>query len=184
EVTFQTSLFQRTRNYSSYSELLKLQPYFVSRLMFFQTLQQNPKWEVYLKGIGEGKKKDKPFVETSKKLAQKLINEAKDQVNSWAINDFVEECPSCGKPVVDKKTIYGCSGYAKDSLKSCKFSVSKEFLGQKISESNMIKLLEGKKTTLLKGLKGKLEKEFDAYLQLDEDKIQFVFPKKKKVAQT
>ncbi|WP_080672524.1 helix-turn-helix domain-containing protein [Bacillus thuringiensis] len=46
EVTFQTSLFQRTRNYSSYSELLKLQPYFVSRLMFFQTLQQNPvnKW--------------------------------------------------------------------------------------------------------------------------------------------
>ncbi|MHB0803684.1 hypothetical protein PVK73_31185 [Bacillus thuringiensis] len=84
------------------------------------------KWEVYLKEIGEGKKKDKPFVETSKKLAQKLINEAKDQVNSWAINDFVEdrksehhigECPSCGKLVVDKKTIYGCSGYAKDSLK-------------------------------------------------------------------
>ncbi len=53
-----------------------------------------------------------------------------------------------------------------------------------MSESNMIKLLEGKKTTLLKGLKGKSEKEFDAYLQLDEDKIQFVFPKKKKVAQT
>ncbi|MGE6553196.1 DNA topoisomerase [Bacillus mycoides] len=151
------------------------------------------KWEVYLKGIGEGKKKDKPFVETSKKLAQKLINEAKDQVNSWAINDFVEdrksehhigECPSCGKPVVDKKTIYGCSGYAKDNLKSCKFSVSKEFLGQKISESNMIKLLEGKKTTLLKGLKGKSEKEFDAYLKLDDGKIQFVFPKKKKVAST
>ncbi|WP_345943243.1 DNA topoisomerase [Bacillus cereus group sp. N6] len=36
------------------------------------------KWEAYLKGIGEGKKKDKPFVETSKKLAQKLINEAQD----------------------------------------------------------------------------------------------------------
>ncbi|WP_242316799.1 type IA DNA topoisomerase [Bacillus cereus group sp. BfR-BA-01489] len=151
------------------------------------------KWEVYLKGIGEGKKKDKPFVETSKKLAQKLINEAKDQVNAWVINDFVEdrktehhigECPSCGKPVVDKKTIYGCSGYAKDNLKSCKFSVSKEFLGQKISESNMIKLLEGKKTTLLKGLKGKSEKEFDAYLKLDAGKIQFVFPKKKKIAKT
>ena len=89
-----------------------------------------------LEGIGEGKKKDKPFVETSKKLAQKLINEAKDQVNTWAIEEFVEqkktdyhlgECPSCGNPVVDKKTIYGCSGYAKDNPKSCRFSVSKEF---------------------------------------------------------
>ncbi|OTW55497.1 hypothetical protein BK703_16450 [Bacillus thuringiensis serovar silo] len=28
-------------NYKNYSELLKLQPYFVSRFMFFQTLQQN-----------------------------------------------------------------------------------------------------------------------------------------------
>ncbi|PGO55348.1 hypothetical protein CN980_32305 [Bacillus cereus] len=149
------------------------------------------KWEVYLKGIGEGKKNDKPFVETSKKLAQKLIDEAKNQVNSWAIEEFVEnkkseqyigECPSCGKPVVDKKMIYGCTGYVKDNKNSCKFSVSKEFLGQKISESNMVKLLEGKKTTLIKGLKGKSEKEFDAYLKLEDAKIQFVFPKKKKVA--
>ena len=42
-----------------------------------------------------------------------------------------------------------------------------------------MKLLEGKKTTLLKGLKGKSGKEFDAYLKLDEGNIQFVFPKKK-----
>ncbi|MCQ6339911.1 topoisomerase C-terminal repeat-containing protein [Bacillus cereus] len=48
----------------------------------------------------------------------------------------------------------------------------------------MIKLLEGKKTTLLKGLKGKSEKEFDAYLKLDAGNIQFVFPKKKKIAKT
>ncbi|QDZ77449.1 type IA DNA topoisomerase, partial [Bacillus cereus] len=147
------------------------------------------KWEAYLKGIGEGKKRDTLFVETSKKLAQKLINEAKDQVNTWAIGGFVEqkktehhlgECPSCGRPVVDKKTIYGCSGYAKDNPKSCRFSVSKEFLGQKISESNLVKLLDGKKTTLLKGLKGKSGKEFDAYLKLEEGNIQFVFPKKRK----
>ncbi|MED1560115.1 type IA DNA topoisomerase [Bacillus paramycoides] len=146
------------------------------------------KWEVYLKGIGEGKKNDKPFVETSKKLAHKLITEAKDQVNSWAINEFLEDkksehhigvCPSCGKPVVDKKTIYGCTGYIKDDKNSCKFSISKEFLGQKISEGNMVKLLEGKKTNLIKGLKGKSEKEFDAYLKLVDAKIQFVFPKKK-----
>ncbi|MBG9829358.1 helix-turn-helix domain-containing protein, partial [Bacillus wiedmannii] len=32
----------RTMNYKNYSELLKLQSYFVSRFMFFQTLQQNP----------------------------------------------------------------------------------------------------------------------------------------------
>ncbi|PND13357.1 hypothetical protein CW304_21370 [Bacillus sp. UFRGS-B20] len=44
-----------------------------------------------MKGIGEGKKKDIAFVETSKKLAQKLINEAKDQVNHMAIEEFVEE---------------------------------------------------------------------------------------------
>ncbi|MBU4642905.1 type IA DNA topoisomerase [Bacillus toyonensis] len=151
------------------------------------------KWEVYLKGIGEGKKNDKPFVETSKKLAHKLINEAKDQVNTWAIDEFIEgkksehhigECPSCGKPVVDKKTIYGCTGYVKEDKNSCKFSVSKEFLGQKISESNIVKLLEGKKTTLIKGLKGKSGKVFDAYLKLEDAKIQFVFPKKKQTVKS
>ena len=41
EVKFQTSLFRRKRNYSNYSNLLKPQPYFVSMLIFFHTLQQN-----------------------------------------------------------------------------------------------------------------------------------------------
>ncbi|MEK4503986.1 topoisomerase C-terminal repeat-containing protein [Bacillus sp. FSL R12-0069] len=81
---------------------------------------------------------------------------------------------------MDKKRIYGCVGYKKDDSKSCTFSLSKEFLGQKISGSNVVKLLEGKKTTLLKGLKGKSGKEFDAYLKLDDGNIQFVFPKKRK----
>lgn len=148
------------------------------------------KWEEYLKGIGEGKKDDKIFVETSKKLTEKLIAEAKEQANRWIIDEFIEKqktehhlgkCPLCNKPVVDKKKIYGCTGYAKDQQDSCKFSLSKEFLGKKISESNVIKLLEGKKTTLIKGLKGKSGKEFDAFLKLIRGgKLEFEFPQSKK----
>ncbi|PHE99954.1 DNA topoisomerase III [Bacillus pseudomycoides] len=151
------------------------------------------KWEEYLKGIGEGKKDDKIFVETSKKLTEKLIAEAKDQVNKWIIDEFVEKkktehhlgkCPLCNKPVVDKKKVYGCTGYAKDQQDSCKFSLPKEFLGKKISESNVIKLLEGKKTTIIKGLKGKSGKEFDAHLKLSRNgKLEFEFPQKKQKSQ-
>ncbi|PFW93882.1 type IA DNA topoisomerase [Bacillus pseudomycoides] len=151
------------------------------------------KWEEYLKGIGEGKKDDKIFVETSKKLTEKLVAEAKDQANKWIINEFVEEkktehhlgkCPLCNKPVVDKKKMYGCTGYVRDQQDSCKFSLPKEFLGKKISESNVIKLLEGKKTTIIKGLKGKSGKEFDAHLKLSRNgKLEFEFPQKKQKSQ-
>lgn len=44
----QTSFFRRTMNYRNYSELLKLQLYFVSWFMFFQTLQQNPCFSISL----------------------------------------------------------------------------------------------------------------------------------------
>lgn len=148
------------------------------------------KWEEYLKGIGEGKKDDKIFVETSKKLIAKLIAEAKDQVNKWNIDEFIEKkktehhlgkCPLCNKPVVDKKKVYGCTGYVKDQQDSCKFSLPKEFLGKKISEGNIIKLLEGKKTTIIKRLKGKSGKEFDAFLKLTSGgNLEFEFPQSKK----
>lgn len=47
-------------------------------------------------------------------------------------------------------------------------------LKKKISEINAKKLMDGKKTGLIKGMKGKSGREFDAYLELnDSGRIEF-----------
>lgn len=53
--------------------------------------------------------------------------------------------------------MYGCMGYKKDDPNSCNFTLPQSFLSKTISPANAKKLLEGKKTTLIKGLKGNKE---------------------------
>ncbi|EJQ43576.1 hypothetical protein IEQ_04904 [Bacillus cereus BAG6X1-2] len=89
--------------------------------------------------------------------------------------DSVGTCPKCGKEIVNRKTFYGCNGYKE----GYKFPIPGEFLTKKISEANAKKLLTGKKTGLIKGMKGKSDKEFDAYLKLDDSgRIEIEFAKK------
>ncbi|MNW32180.1 DNA topoisomerase 3 [compost metagenome] len=81
-------------------------------------------------------------------------------------------CPCCGKEVVEKANLYGCSGF-KDG---CRFSIPKEFIGKKISTTQAKKLLKNGKTDVIKGFTGK-NKEFDAALKYDkqENRIKFIF---------
>lgn len=80
-------------------------------------------------------------------------------------------CPHCGKPVVEQKTFYGCTGYKE----GCRFTLPKEFLGKALSAAQVKKLLKTGKTDVIKGLKGK-KGEFDAALgySVEERKITFV----------
>ena len=73
---------------------------------------------------------------------------------------------------------YFCSG-KKDN--GCKFFVPSEICGKSISDVQARRLIEKGKTTLIKGLKSKSGKEFDAYLVVDkkQGKIVFEFPNKK-----
>ncbi|EOP32308.1 type IA DNA topoisomerase [Bacillus cereus] len=152
--------------------------------------EMTAQWEKFLREIGKGNQSKTKFVENTKKFVQILVANAQKKISSLDLSQQIEEiqlqgvigkCPKCGQNIVDKKAFYGCTGYKKGQEDNCKFSLPKEFLGKKISESNAAKLLDGKKTTLIKGLKGKNEKEFDAYIKLSSSgNLEFEFPKKKK----
>ncbi|MCY9757306.1 DNA topoisomerase [Paenibacillus alvei] len=85
-------------------------------------------------------------------------------------------CPECGKPVTDKETIYGCSGYRD----GCKFSVPKLLLGQKISVSTLKKLLKNGQTEVLDGFQGSYG-TFSKALRYDKDAKRLVFVHEKEV---
>jgi DNA topoisomerase III len=153
--------------------------------------EMTAKWEQRLHEIGEGKASPKEFMEQAKKLAVKLIEDAKKQSQSWNFEGYpleefkkqktgkkktstgtkVGKCKKCEGDVVDKGTFYGCSNY---STTKCDFTISKKILGKTISQANIKKLLKDGKTELIKGFK-KGEKMFDARLEWSENKIKFLF---------
>ena len=64
-------------------------------------------------------------------------------------------CPKCGKEVVSGKFGASCTG-------KCGMSLSRA-MGEKLNDAQVKNLLDGKKI-LMKGLKGKSGKTYDAYL--------------------
>jgi len=94
-----------------------------------------------------------------------------EQGRSGASSPELGACPICGKPVVDKKKLYGCTGYP-----SCLFTISKKILGKAISDSQVKRLLDKGQTLTLKGFK-KGERTFDAALSwnAEQKKLDFLF---------
>ncbi|WP_064967836.1 type IA DNA topoisomerase [Tenacibaculum ovolyticum] len=74
-------------------------------------------------------------------------------------------CPKCkeGHLKENNKTVF-CENYEK----GCNFSIWKEIFKKKISSDNMILLIKGKVTTLIKGFISKNNKKFNAKLIVDE----------------
>jgi len=77
----------------------------------------------------------------------------------------IGKCPACGLPVYENNQSFYCSGYKR----GCKFSLwkSNKFLqsmGKKEITKSMAQNLLAKNKTLVKGLKSKSGKLFDAYL--------------------
>lgn len=160
------------------------------------SVEMTAKWEMFLEKIRKGGNQapglSQAFIEKAKAFASSLVEKAINECDTWNVeqlavgvkdkaSEAVGKCPLCGKNVVEKQSIYGCMGYKKDDRNSCNFTLPKTFLSKSISASNATKLLEGKKTTLIKGLKGNKEgaKPFDAHLILKAGKIEFEFAKKK-----
>lgn len=142
-------------------------------------------WEGYLRKIGKKQGSKDVFVAKTGEFTRDLIGSAtksldhlqvESKIQEMKTKDSVGTCPKCGKEIVNRKTFYGCNGYKE----GCKFSIPGEFLTKKIIEANAKKLLTGKKTGLIKGMKGRSGKEFDAYLKLnDSGRIEFEFANKK-----
>lgn len=153
--------------------------------------EMTAKWEQRLHEIGQGTASASEFMAQVKKLAVKLIEDAKQQSTLWSFDHFdlslfqktrpgakktkvgtkVGKCKKCDGDIVDKSSFYGCTNY---STTKCDFTISKKILGKTISQTNVKKLLKDEPTDVIKGFK-KGEKTFDAKLEFKEEKIQFVF---------
>ncbi|MDG5789560.1 DNA topoisomerase III [Evansella sp. AB-P1] len=159
--------------------------------------EMTAKWEQRLFEIGQGEASPNVFMEQSKRLTAKLIEDAIIQSKHWSLDSVniddinknstktkgfkgkrgkgpIGKCKKCTDGfVVDKGSFYGCSNYSKTN---CNFTISKNVLGKKLSMSNVKKLLLENSTNKLEGLK-KGGKTFNAYLvwNTEKSKMEFKF---------
>ncbi|MFZ3587768.1 DNA topoisomerase III [Bacillus sp. DJP31] len=152
--------------------------------------EMTAKWEQRLSLIGQGKASASVFMEQTKKLSEKIIEDALETSASWdfeglntssiqransraPVGKSIGQCKLCDGSVIDKGQFYGCSNYTSSN---CTFTLSKLILGKKVSETQAKKLLTTGQTDLIKGFK-KGDKSFDAKLQLSDDgkKVNFLF---------
>ena len=124
-------------------------------------------------------------ITTGNENYNKFITEIENTVREWyaaivsSSGEFAEKqlyCPFCNSKIIKGQYGYFCSSRKETG---CNFSVNFEICGKKISNSQIFKLIEQGKTSLIKGFKKKDgSKEFDAYLVVDKNqkKIKFEFP--------
>jgi len=144
------------------------------------------KWEAYLRKIGNGDGSQEHFIATIAKFINKLIEEVPNQLNVESLEkniatiqrvDQIATCPTCKKGSIgSRKSFYGCSEYAN----GCKQTFPGKMLGKKLTEKNIKDLCTKGKTSVIKGMKSKAGKSFDALLKLENEKITFEFTNNKK----
>lgn len=143
-------------------------------------------WETVLQHIehGDSEISAEDFVENIANQTRTLIRDYSGTQPDKAANPFYQQsereqigiCPKCGKPVLDYPKSYSCS-----SGKDCGFVIWKTMSGKAISPAQAKKLIEKKKTDLIKGFTSKAGKPFDAYVILKSDYTTgFEFPPRKK----
>lgn len=139
------------------------------------------KWEAYLRKIGNGEGSPKHFIATIARFIDKLIQDVPHQLKVKALEknitdiqrkSFIAPCPICKKGnIVQRKTYYGCSEHAN----GCKQTFPGQMLGKKLTEKNIKDLCTKGKTSIIRGMKSKAGKRFNAALKLEEGKIKFEF---------
>lgn len=138
-------------------------------------------WEKRLHEISVGNEDYNSFVSDIEQTVRDWYQKITDSMSTkYSDKTDNQVCPFCGARVIKGKFGYFCSA-KKDT--GCKFSVPSEICGKSISDAQALRLIEKGKTTLIKGLKSKSGKEFDAYLVVDkkQGKIVFEFPTQNKV---
>ncbi|MDG2073084.1 MAG: DNA topoisomerase 3 [Polaribacter sp.] len=156
------------------------------------------RWEKRLKEIERGEFNAGTFISNMKKMVDELVyevrsNKSKVRISSTAVTSSTVEkspvkktksikqvtgktCPKCNKGTLLKGSkAFGCSDYNK----TCDFLMPFEFLGKKISENQLIRLIDKYCTTNLKGFKTKNSK-VEGLIRFDEN-YKFKFEPKKTV---
>jgi DNA topoisomerase-3 len=103
------------------------------------------------------------FVADIKNYVRSAVNAKIDKKYERSIVSL-GKCPLCGRPVVENKLSYSCSGWKE----GCKFALWKDIKTTSISKAEAELLLAGKKTRSKK-CKSKAGKEFSAKLFLKDD---------------
>lgn len=137
--------------------------------------EMTAKWETYLKKIGKREGNQENFINNIKKFIVHLLEAVPTDIEKLSFSDYqvqkekeaeksiVGKCPKCGNNIVLKKSFYGCSNYPE-----CKFTLAEHFRKKKLTKMNVKELLEGKKT-LVKGIKNKEKKPYNAVVKIGEN---------------
>jgi len=139
------------------------------------------RWEKRLKEIEQGEFNAARFIYNMKKMVDDLVAEvrlAKDapKISSASLPNIKvtatktsgvlgHKCPKCKQGTLLKgKSAYGCSRWKAD----CKFTLPFVFMGKKLSENQVLRLLEKGSTVALKGFK-KGDQKLNGILNFNEN---------------
>lgn len=113
------------------------------------------------------------IVEFTQNEIKRLISQKKE-VNSMAKLEY--NCPICGAELIENNKAWGCSCFGK----TCKFVVWKQVGGKQLTIEHLSQIIVNGKTELIKGLKSKEGKTFDAHIEFDkeEQKLKYTFAEK------
>ena len=118
-------------------------------------------WENTLSEVSAGKASGKAFMQDIRNMVQRMVADnakpldGKERMFGAMEAESLGKCPKCGKDVVKGKFGAYCKG-------KCGMSFT-HALGKELSDAQIISLLEGKRI-LVRGLKSKAGKTYDAYL--------------------
>lgn len=136
-------------------------------------------WETKLQNIEKGLGSVNDFLFGIEDYVKQLIhNYAQEDTNALFKREYecVGICPKCGKRILAYNKAYSC-----ENNKNCGFIIWKNISGKEITITQAKKLIENRKTDLLKGFKSKNGKDFSAYIVLNgENNTEFKFPSKRK----
>ncbi len=136
-------------------------------------------WETRLANIASGKEDDAIFIRDIEKATANwcaIVESDMKKISSVSTGPTSSStgltCPLCGSDIVKQKWGYGCSGYKS----GCKFSISNNIAGKKLTDKQIESLLSKGSTSVIKGFTSKSGKKFNAKLELLPDgKTSFKF---------
>lgn len=142
-----------------------------------KSAQLTGRWEARLAKVAEGDESRAAFMEAVVKTLHQTIPailQATPPPPEEGLREAAAplgDCPLCGKPVREKKTVYAC-----DSGRSCPLVIGKRVAKRAISKRSVQQLLTQGRTPVLKRFRSKKGKLFEAALVLEEGRVTFSFP--------
>lgn len=136
-------------------------------------------FEQMIQEVEEGNRTHADYMNRIHKDVEEIISIIKKDTSGKTIGEgtavgstsSLGTCPICGAPIRESEKGYGCSNWKS----GCSFVIWKTVSGKKLTQAQVKALLEKGKTGLIKGFTSKAGKPFDAYLVLEEGKVNFSF---------